>query len=92
MRQISPEQCQSLPLNCSQRFQIEETMREKQTENFNSHYRSRELTLVFPVETVWVTNQWTPATVIELAVVSEIISDSISLWNVTQKSQTPQPS
>ena len=45
----------------------EEAMREKQTDNFNSRHRSRELTPLLPGETVWVTDQQTQATVVELS-------------------------
>ena len=42
-------------------------MREKQTENFNLRHRSRKLTPLFPGETVWVTDQQTPAAVVGLS-------------------------
>ena len=42
-------------------------MREKQTDNFSLHHRSRVLTRLFPGETGWVTDQQIPATVIELS-------------------------
>ena len=57
---IAPTQLQPVIPDYSKLKEREETMREKQTENFNSHHQSRELTPLFPGETVWVTDQQTP--------------------------------
>ena len=45
----------------------EQTLREKQKDNFDSRHRSRELTLLTPGESVWVTDQQTQETVVQLS-------------------------
>ena len=69
---ITPTQLQPAIPDYSKLKEREETMREKQTDNFNTRHRSRELTPLFPGETVWVTDQQTPTSVV---VIAEIISD-----------------
>ena len=64
---IAPTQLQPMVPDYSKLKEREETMREKQTENFNSRHQSRELTPLFPGETVWVTDQQTLAAVVELS-------------------------
>ena len=64
---IAPTQLQPAVPDYSRLKEREEAMREKQTDNFNSCHRSRELTPLLPGETLWVTDQQTPATVVELS-------------------------
>ena len=54
-------------LDYSRLREEEETMREKQKDNFDSHHRSRELTPLSPGASVWVTDQQTPGTAVELS-------------------------
>ena len=45
----------------------EETVREKQKDSFDSSHKSRELTPLSPIVSVWVTDQQLSGTVVELS-------------------------
>ena len=64
---IAPTQLQPAVPDYSRLREEEETIREKQKDNFDSHHRSRELTPLSPGASVWVTDQQTPGTVVELS-------------------------
>ena len=64
---VAPTQLQSAVPDYSRLKEKEETMSKKQKDNFDSRHRSRELSPLSPGESVWVTDQQTPGTVIQLS-------------------------
>ena len=64
---VAPTQLQPAVPDYSKLKEKEETMREKQKDNFDSRHKSRELTPLSPGDSVWVTDQQTPGTVIQLS-------------------------
>ena len=53
---IAPTQLQPAVPDYSRLKETEETLREKQKDNFDSRHRSRELTPLSPRDSVWVTD------------------------------------
>ena len=64
---VAPTQLQPAVPDYSRLKEKEETMREKQKDNFDSRHKSRELTPLSPGDSVWVTDQQTPGTVVQLS-------------------------
>ena len=63
----APTQLHPIVPDYSRLKEKEETIRNKQKDNFDSRHRSKELTPFSPGENVWVTDQQTPGTVVQLS-------------------------